>query len=137
MTDIYQYKGKQVEVVERFSGGLWVFKCGSETGQGHESEFVPIQSQPQPRAVSVASATSTVEPTAQVPEVVVKVNINECKVPDLAKAVKGIGRGFATRILGRKPDGGYQSWEQLIAINDDLALNWDEIRRESESIVEF
>ncbi len=134
MTDLYQYKGKQVEVVERFSGGLWVFKCGGDTGQGHESEFTPVHPQPQPRVAPVAA---NAQPVPETPEVVVKVNINDCKVPDLAKAVKGIGRGFATRILGRKPEGGYQSWEQLIAVNDDLALNWDEIRKEAEQVVEF
>lgn len=60
----------------------------------------------------------------------------EDKLPVLTKAqlleYPGIGDGYATKILSRQPEGGYESFSQFKGLNSDLIKlkdeNWSEIQ---------
>lgn len=60
----------------------------------------------------------------------------EDRLPILSKPqlleLPGIGDGYAQKILSRQPEGGYQDFAQLKALNDDLIKlkddNWTEIQ---------
>ena len=147
---LFIYKGNQVEVVEQMSNGLWIWRNGTDGGQGSEHEFAPIASPPHsysnvnpnllrlnPAPGSEVLEAEVIEDPAPQSNPSVRLHVNDCSVAEMAAAVKGIGKGFASRILKRKPETGYRDWDHLISLNDDLALNWGEIKSSSLSFVEF
>lgn len=158
---VFLFQGKIKCLVTDRMAGVWFWRSinGSEVGQGHSIEFSvytpenapvgdesggevipfpartpePVQALPvsevEPLTIDVSVSSSTeVKPT---------VFINSCDAAGLAKAIVGIGKGYATRIIARKPEGGYQNWDHLISVNEDLHVKWETIRAESESLIGF
>lgn len=153
----YYYKGKPCKVVSKSVDGLWFAKSGEQLFQGLEIDFaLPLM--PNNVVQMPTQPVAYLPTTNEVPRVEVpvfstsqpgldqgtmsalaegKINVNNCTPTALNKAMKGIGRKFAQDILQRKPEGGYVSWEQLLEINSDLPVNWEEIRKDSQTSIAF
>jgi hypothetical protein len=119
----------QIEIYDSF----FAYRVDGQCKQGNLSELIRIDSQP------IANSTGIVVPMKQEEKEAEteQVNINACTPAQLAKAVRGIGKSFATKVIVRKPDGGYKSWEQLGEVNADLPLNWKEIEEDSKEVIIF
>ena len=62
-------------------------------------------------------------------------NINTASPKELATFVVGIGPAKASKIITRRPPGGYQDFDHLQQLNSDLGLDWEAIITDNE--IEF
>lgn len=142
--DLWLYKGKQVEVCDRYSSH-WVYKelGGDGTGkQGSPAHFSPVnpasnlgqQTKPE-------SSVVPVEPQVQssgLPGSPSEFEINAATLAEIKKAFKGkVGSADSTKVFQRKPEGGYKGWEELIELNSDLGVNWEEVKLDLPIEVKF
>lgn len=140
MTDLYIHKGLRVEVVAK-SEDVWFFRPenGGQGQQGLPQDFTPVhQAEIKQFPAKQKPSTRTLEKESGSPTDATKastINLNTLDKEGLANHLLGIGKIYSTRILSRKPVGGYESWDQLIEINGDFSLNWEMIRQDNPLIV--
>jgi hypothetical protein len=97
-------------------------------------QVYPGSSSPQlPSASSSPSGNSQPRP---IDEAGLKFNINQAKSKSaMAEGLIGVGKVQALAILNNRPEGGYKGWEDLIEINRDLPINWENISQDNPHVV--
>ncbi|UBF29845.1 hypothetical protein K9N68_37175 (plasmid) [Kovacikia minuta CCNUW1] len=134
----YKYRDQyldasQVDIYDSF----FAYQIEGKLAQGSLAELIPLKDGEVIAFSPPSSSQNQEEEGSSEKEIPAKLLINFCKPSDLAKAVNGIGKQYATRIIARKPDEGYRGWDQLAETNHDLSLNWEEIRKDSEELISF
>lgn len=132
----YIYKGKEVTLVpgQQFTDG-WNVYCPEDTENGgsimrihkaippgQEGSNLQIISDDTPIAAIIGGKANEEIPNPT------SVNINQVSFTEMHKSLPGIGRASAKKILSNKPLNGYQDLDELKELNQDLAINWDELK---------
>ena len=131
----YIYKGKEVTLVpgQQFTDG-WNVYYPEDTENGgtimrihkaippeQEGSNLQILSDDAPIVAIIGGKVNDEIPNPT------SVNINQVSFTELHKSLTGIGRASAKKILANKPLNGYQNLDELKELNQDLAINWDEL----------
>lgn len=133
----YFYKGQLVELIEnQLFNTHWNFWMQVEgrrvirSGQPgidlfQEGEVPALPELKQAEILPLHSAQQSDQVKMQPGE---KVNINSATFSLIRKAMPGLGRVGAKKLVDNRPEGGYQSFEQLKEINADLQTNWEVVQ---------
>jgi len=149
MTETYIFSGtgKEVRLVSSFSDFCFVTESLDPAVPNPVlMQALPTQlklkeglassplSSPTSSPVPVAQAPSSL-PSPQVETSITILNINNVSsATDLIPLV-GIGKVYAKRIFGRKPEDGYSSWSHIAELNPDIQLNWDAIAKDNPGVI--
>jgi hypothetical protein len=139
----YLYKGKEVEVCDRFSSH-WVYKevGGDGVGkQGDPAHFMPVNPMPVPIPNPDVPTVVTQSNPSDIPGLPAspsEFDINAASLAEMKKTFKGkVGSSDCSKVFQRKPTGGYAGWDQLIEMNSDLGVNWEEVKLDLPIEVKF
>jgi DNA uptake protein ComE-like DNA-binding protein len=120
-TAFHRSLGREVEIFQEFSSH---FQCKDGKTIISASKTPGIDLLP-PREFEVIDNAEVGENSEDVETKTI--NINEVSAANLGKALKGVGRFAAARIIERKPEGGYMGIEQLKMLNADVNINWEAV----------
>lgn len=137
---------KMVEVEHQYSHAWYYSENGGECQKGFPYDFRELNdyvqvysgsSSPQlsPSPGSPGSSPRIIE-MADGKEGGLQFNLNQAKSKTaISEGVVGIGKVQGLALLNNRPESGYKDWADLIEINKDLPVNWEEIQKDNPHVI--